>query len=90
MSGSGAARSCTKSHSPRSHTASIRSSQIAAMRSPRARTCAGVNPALTSLRRLRWSGASMSSIHATGPVSGRVPPAFENVSGSRPTATIPS
>jgi hypothetical protein len=88
--GSGAARSRTKSHSPCSHTRSMRSSQISVTWSRVARTRAGVKPRLTSLRRFRWPGASMSIIHGIGPVSGRLPPALENVAGSRPTAITPA
>ena len=51
------------------------------MRGSLARTRAGVKARFRILRRLRWSGASMSIIHGSGPVSGRLPPAFENTAG---------
>ena len=81
--GSGAAMSQTKSHSPRSHTASmIASHDVADLRSSLSRTRRGVKPRFTSLRRFQCSGSSMSIIIGIGPVSGRMPPAFENVVGS--------
>ena len=46
------------------------------------RTRSGVKPRLTSLRRFQCSGSSMSIIIGSGPESGRMPPAFENVAGS--------
>ena len=42
----------------------------------------GVKPRLTSLRRFQCAGSSMSIIIGSGPESGRMPPAFENVDGS--------
>ena len=68
ISGSGAAMSHTKSHSPRSHTASMISSQtvadlVLAARAPGA----GVKPRFTSLRRCQCSGSSMSIIIGIGP-----------------------
>ena len=80
--GSGAATSRTRSHEPRSHTASMIESHTRRMRSSLSRTRRGVKPLLTSLRRRRWSGSSMSIIIGSGPLSGRMPPALENVAGS--------
>ncbi|CFE42618.1 Uncharacterised protein [Mycobacterium tuberculosis] len=79
--GSGAARSRTKSHSPRSHTASIRVSHSAAIDASLSFTRLRVKPALTSLRRNRCAGSSMSIIIGRAGWSGRMPPALENSSG---------
>ena len=84
--GSGAATSLTKSHSPRSHTASMISSQPARTSVSLSRTRRGVKPLFTSFRRCRCSGSSMSIIIGSGGKSGRMPPAFENVSGCLETA----
>ena len=86
LSGSGAAMSRTKSHSPRWHTASIASSHTARTCSSSALTRRGVKPALTSLRRRLCSGASKSIIIGSGGNLGRMPPAFENTAGSVPAA----
>ena len=80
--GSGAAMSVTKSHSPRSHTASMISSHAFLISSSLSRMRRGVNPLLTSLRRFQCSGSSMSIIMGMGPFTGRLPAAFENVSAS--------
>jgi hypothetical protein len=80
--GNGAAMSRTKSAWPRSHTPSRIWSQIAPMEASPSLMRLGVNPSLTSRRRRKCSGASMSIIMGRGPESGRMPPAFENVSGS--------
>ncbi len=58
--GSGAAISRTKSHSPRSHTASMRVSHSRAIDGSFSLTRLRVKPALTSLRRNRCAGSSMS------------------------------
>ena len=71
-----------KSHSPRSHTSSMSACTIRWMCGSCSRTRFGVKAFDTSLRRLRCSGSSMSIIIGIGPVSGRMPPAFENVAGS--------
>ena len=55
-----------------------------------ARTRPGVNPPLTNRRRVECAAPSMSIIHGSGPVSGRLPKELENVAGSRPTASTPS
>jgi hypothetical protein len=81
ISGSHAAMSHTKSHSPRSATASISRSVVRRIESSWSRTRRGVNPVLTSLRRWRWAGSSMSIIIGMGPESGRMPPAFEKRDG---------
>ncbi|CNI15524.1 Uncharacterised protein [Mycobacterium tuberculosis] len=60
--GSGAAMSRTKSHSPDSHTASINSSQSLPMDGTFPTTRVPVNAALTSLRRNRCSGSSISTM----------------------------
>ena len=52
--------SATRSQAPFSHTRSMISSHTWRMRGSRSRTAWGVNPALTSRRRRRCSGASMS------------------------------
>ena len=82
---SAAARRCraTKSHSPRSQTGSMIASHDCRGSRPRCRApgC-GVKPRFTSLRRFQCSGSSMSIIIGIGPLSGRMPPAFENVVGS--------
>jgi hypothetical protein len=88
--GSGDARSRTTSHAPASQTWSIRSSQTARRLGSAERTRPGVNPRLTSLRRLAWADPSMSIIHGSGPVSGRLPPALENVAESRSAARTPA
>src|SRR6478672_10125653 len=82
MSGTQAAMSQMKSHSPRSHTSSTSAWTIRWIPGSCSRTRFGVKPLATSLRRLRCSGSSMSIIIGIGPVSGRMPPAFENVVGS--------
>src|SRR4051794_10445844 len=46
-----------------------------------ARTCCGVNPLLTSLRRCQCTGSSCSIIMPVGPLSGRMPPALDHTSG---------
>src|SRR5436190_17928912 len=46
-----------------------------------ARTCCGVNPLLTSLRRCQCTGSSCSIIIPVGPLSGRMPPALDHTSG---------
>ena len=81
--GSGAARSQTKSHSPRSHTASISASHREPIAPSRSFTRLRVNPELTSLRRNRCCGSSISIIIGSGGWSGRMPPALENSSGCR-------
>ena len=58
--GNGAAMSRTKSHSPRSQTSSIRVSQSRSIEGTLSITRLRVNPALTSLRRNRCAGSSMS------------------------------
>ena len=69
--GSGAAMSRTKSHSPRSHTASmIASTTCADLRLAARAPAPGVKPRLTSLRRFQCSGSSMSIIIGIGPVVG--------------------
>jgi hypothetical protein len=83
--GSGAAMSRTKSHSPRSHTASMISSQIRRSRSSWASTRRGVKPLLTSLRRSLCPGSSMSIIIGLAALSGRMPCALENTPGIRET-----
>ena len=60
--GSGAAMSRTKSHSPRSHTASMSVSHSARSTARWSVTRCGVKPLLTSLRRSRCCGSSMSII----------------------------
>ena len=80
--GSGAAMSVTKSAEPRSHTRSMMASQMVRMPSSLSRIRLGVNPSLTRRRRRTCSGASMSIIIGRASLSGRMPPAFENVSGS--------
>ena len=87
--GSGAAMSATRSQAPDSHTRSMISSHTAAMRGPRARTAWGVNPSLTSRRRRRCSGASMSIMCGSG-VFGRDPPVLEKRCGSWPMARTSS
>jgi hypothetical protein len=81
--GSGAARSRTKSHSPRSQTESINASHSALIDSSLSFTRFRVNPALTSLRRNTCAGSSMSIIIGMAGWSGRIPPALENNSGWR-------
>ena len=81
--GSGAARSQTKSHSPRSHTASINVSHREMIDPSRSFTRLRVKPELTSLRRSRCCGSSISIIISTPGWSGRMPPALENSSGLR-------
>ena len=49
-----------------------------------------VNAPLTSRRRFRCAGASMSIIHGSGPDPGWVPPALEKTSGSPSTARTAS
>ena len=83
MSGSCAARSVTKSHSPRSQTASMISSQIRSRWARRPATRRGVNPALTSFRRSLCSGSSMSIIIGMAGLSGRMPSPLQNSSGWR-------
>ena len=80
--GSMAATSLTRSHSPCSQTESMISSQAWRTLSVSSRTRRGVKPRLTSLRRLQCSGSSMSIIIGSGPLSGRMPPALENVAES--------
>src|SRR5436309_5446520 len=46
-----------------------------------ARTCCGVKPLFTSLRRCQCSGSSCSIIIPVGPLSGRIPPALDHTSG---------
>src|SRR5205823_5092428 len=46
-----------------------------------ARTCCGVKPLLTSLRRLQCTGSSCSIIIPVGPLSGRMPPVLDHTSG---------
>ena len=65
-------------------------SQISRMSASLSRTRLGVNPRLTSLRRFQCAGSSMSIIIGSGPLSGRMPPAFENVSVSFDAARTPS
>ena len=60
--GSGAAMSATKSHSPRSHTASISVSHNAPIEGSLSFTRLRVKPALTSLRRNRCPGSSIAII----------------------------
>ena len=60
--GSGAAMSRTKSHSPRSHTASISVSHRRPIDASLSFTRLRVKPALTSLRRNRCAGSSISII----------------------------
>ena len=84
--GNGAAMSRTKSHSPRSHTASIRVSHNRPIDGVLSSTRLRVNPALTSLRRNRCEGSSMSIMYGIPGCSGRIPPALENISGSRSTS----
>ena len=81
--GRGAARSRTKSHSPRSHTASISTSQRVTIPAARSDTRLRVKPAFTSLRRTRWAGSSMSIMYGIAGWSGRMPPVEENPSGFR-------
>ena len=81
--GRGAARSQTKSHSPFSHTASISVSHSESIDASRSFTRLRVNPELTSLRRNRCCGSSISIIISTPGWSGRMPPALENSSGWR-------
>ena len=81
--GSGAAMSQTKSHSPRSHTASISVSHSAPIAASRSLTRLRVKPALTSLRRNRCAGSSIAIIIGGASWSGRMPPALENSSGCR-------
>ncbi len=80
--GSGAAMSWTKSHSPCSQTVSMIASHTSRIFCSLSRTRRGVKPLLTSFRRFQCSGSSMSIIIGIGPLSGRIPPAFENVAGS--------
>lgn len=61
--GSGAAISRTKSHSPRSQTASIKVSQSFSMDGTLSITRLRVKPELTSLRRNRCAGSSMSIMY---------------------------
>ncbi len=61
-SGSGAAMSQTKSHSPFSHTRSMISSTDAGDLCSCSRTRRGVKPRFTSLRRRRWPGSSIEII----------------------------
>jgi hypothetical protein len=88
--GSGAARSRTRSHSPRSQTRSIRSSQMPPTQSAPTRRRAGVNPLPTSYLLVRCGAPSMSIIQGSGLVSGRLPPAFEKLTGSRDAVITPS
>ena len=83
--GRGAAMSLTKSHSPCSHTASMISSARLADLGSLSRTRRGVKPRLTSLRRCRCSGSSMSIIIGSGRLSGRMPPALREHVGSLAT-----
>src|SRR4051794_14583914 len=46
-----------------------------------ARTCCGVNPLFTSLRRRQCTGSSCSIIIPVGPLSGRMPPALDHTAG---------
>ena len=80
----------TKSHSPRSQMPSMISSQTARILSSLSRTRRGVKPRFTSLRRDQCCGSSMSIIIGIGPLSGLMPPAFENVLGSFETARTSS
>ena len=73
-SGSGAAMSHTKSHSPRSHTLSMISLQITRIRASCSATRFGVNPWYTSDRRRWCSGLSMLIIIGSGIPCGRGPP----------------
>ena len=81
--GSGAAMSQTKSHSPCSHTASISVSHSEPIDPSRSFTRLRVKPELTSLRRNRCCGSSISIIIRQPGWSGRMPPALENSSGFR-------
>ena len=54
------------------------------------RTRAGVNAPLTSFRRFRCAGASMSIIQGSGPDSGRLPPALEKTTASPSASRMPS
>ena len=81
--GSGAAMSRTKSHSPRSHTASISASHSFSMAGTLSMTRLRVNPELTSLRRRMCAGSSMSIMYGIPGWSGRMPPVDENSSGLR-------
>src|SRR4051812_48973683 len=46
-----------------------------------ARTCCGVKPLFTSLRRCQCTGSSCSIIIPVGPLSGRIPPPLDHTSG---------
>ena len=81
--GSGAAMSRTKSHSPRSQTLSISVSHSVSIDGTLSITRLRVKPALTSLRRNRCAGSSMSIMYGMPGVSGRMPPVLENSSGLR-------
>ncbi len=81
--------SVTRSHAPFSHTRSRISSHSGADARLRSRTAWGVNPALTSRRRRRCSGASMSIMYGSG-VLGRDPPVLEKLWGSCPMARTSS
>jgi hypothetical protein len=81
--GSGAAMSRTKSHSPRSHTASINVSHRVPIDGTLSITRLRVNPALTNLRRNRCDGSSMSIMYGMPGVSGLMPPVLEKISGLR-------
>ncbi len=72
----------TKSAEPVSHTRSMIASQTARIPSSLSRIRRGVKPSLTSRRRRKCSGASVSIIMGRGNPSGRIPPALEKVSGS--------
>jgi hypothetical protein len=86
FSGSGAARSSTKSQEPASQTWSISSSHTARTWASSSRTRRGVKPALTSRRRRTCSGASKSIIIGIAGNFGRTPPALEKVAVSVPAA----
>ena len=85
ISGSGAAMSHTKSHSPRSQTRSMISVQMRRTVGSWSRTRRGVNPRFTSFRRREWWGSSMSIIIGSAGESGRMPPALDHTSGVRDT-----
>ena len=80
--GSGAAMSRTKSACPCSHTLSRMASHTLRTACSLSRMRLGVKPSLTSRRRRTCSGASKSIIIGSAGLSGRIPPALENVSGS--------
>ena len=86
ISGSGAAMSQTKSHSPFSQTASMISSQTERIFSSLLAHPPRREAPVDQLAPRPVPGSSMSIIIGIGPLSGRMPPALEKVFGSFDTA----